>query len=465
MFLKPLNRFLRTAGFRLTLWYSGIFILSSLLLFSLTYFILSTSLHRQDREAIHTKLKELSSFYQAGGIKSLERQVSVRKKFERQNPFFVRVADGSNRTLFLVIPYQWVEIDIKALERKVPVAKETWFYLRGRNKKDLLEIASAPLGGHYFLQVGKSTVDRERILERFRGIFATVLVPLIICGFGGGAFLGYRAFKPVRHLIDTTRSVSAGRMDARVPNPHTGDELEALAELFNDMLARIDSLIQAMRGSLDNLAHDLRTPMTRLRGVAEGALQVGPEGEAYEEALITCVEESDQILRMLNTLMDISEAETGAMKLDRKELDLGGVVQRVLELYGYLAEEKNIQISVRIPRGLSLVADPSRLSQALANLVDNAIKYTHEQGRVDIVACKSSQEVIIKVKDTGSGISSEDLPRIWARLFRGDQSRSQRGLGLGLSLVKAIVEAHGGTVQVESERGRGSTFTIAIPAR
>ena len=464
MFLKPLHRFLRTAGFKLTVWYSGIFIFSSLLLFSLTYFILSSSLHKQDREGIYSKLKELSSFYQTGGIKSLERQVSVRKKFERQGSFFVRVADESNRTLFLVIPYQWVEFDIKALERKTQIDKETWFYLHGMGSKNRLEIASAPLGDHYFLQVGKSTGEREKILERFREIFATVLLPLIICGFGGGAFLGYRAFKPVRHLIDTTRSVSAGRMDARVPNPHTGDELEALVELFNDMLARINSLIQAMRGSLDNLAHDLRTPMTRLRGVAERALQAGPEAGAYEEALVTCIEESDQILRMLNTFMDISEAETGAMKLDRRELELGEVAQRVLELYRYLAEEKNIQISVRITRGLSLVADPSRIGQVLANLVDNAIKYTPENGRVDIEAYKSSEDIIISVKDTGSGISREDLPRIWDRLYRGDQSRSQRGLGLGLSLVKAIVAAHGGKVQVNSEPGRGSTFTITIPA-
>ncbi|MBW2045991.1 MAG: hypothetical protein JRI96_14105, partial [Deltaproteobacteria bacterium] len=150
MFLKPLHRFLRTAGFKpgfkLTVWYSGIFIFSSLLLFSLTYFILSSSLHKQDREGIYSKLKELSSFYQTGGIKSLERQVSVRKKFERQGSFFVRVADDSNRTLFLVIPYQWVEFDIKALERKTQIDKETWFYLHGMGSKNRLEIASAPLG-------------------------------------------------------------------------------------------------------------------------------------------------------------------------------------------------------------------------------------------------------------------------------------------------------------------------------
>ncbi|MBW1732423.1 MAG: HAMP domain-containing histidine kinase [Deltaproteobacteria bacterium] len=162
--------------------------------------------------------------------------------------------------------------------------------------------------------------------------------------------------------------------------------------------------------------------------------------------------------------MDISEAETGTMKLDKKQLDLKEVVQRVLELYGYLAEEKNIQINVRIPEGLSLVADPSRLSQVLANLVDNAIKYSTDGERIEIKAYQSRGNIIINVKDTGRGISKEDLPRIWDRLYRGDQSRSQRGLGLGLSLVKAIVEAHKGTVQVESEPGKGSTFTITIPA-
>jgi signal transduction histidine kinase len=463
MFLRSLKPLRKTVGFKLAVWYSGIFILSSLLLFSLAYFFLLSSLNKQDREAIELKLKELSALYESGGMEAFEREVTVEKKFEKKNSFFIRLAGRDNKTLFLIIPYQWAKFEIKELEKIASTAHIKWSSLSGKNNKSALEFASIRLSNNYVLQTGKTTEDRERIMRHFREIFAAVIIPLMLLGFTGGAFLAFRALRPIHHLIATIRSIGTGKIAARVPSPQTGDELEELVGLFNGMVDKIETLINGMRDSLDNVAHDLRTPMTRLRGIAEMALQSGQNVAVCQEALAECLEESERILKMLNALMDISEAETGVMKLHRELVNISALIEEVLDIYRYVAEEKDIDINLNAADGLSMNADRTRLSQILANLLDNSIKYTPHGGQIDIKADQLQQEIVIDVRDSGIGVPQGELPRIWDRLYRGDQSRSEKGLGLGLSLVRAIVRAHKGRVEVLSELGKGSTFTIYLP--
>jgi heavy metal sensor kinase len=452
----------RRVGFRLTLWYSSIFVLSAISLFFITYFVFSSYLGRQDQETIRSKVKALSAAYGRGGLMALEREIDVDQKFGRGGAYLIRVAGPEGMTRLLILPYQWLGFDLKTLDMGAAHEEARWLRLNLKDGSNQLEVLSVPLNGGSLLQVGKSNEERNRILSRFRLMFAGIMVPLVLIGAAGGIFVTLRTLRPIRHLIHTVRSVYSGQLDARVPSLQTGDELDQLVTLFNQMLAKINALIKEMKDSLDNVAHDLRTPLSRLRAKAEMALQSNESVPDLREALSDCLEESELILRMLNTLMDISEAETGTIHLHKTRVGLASLIEQVQSIYGYLAEEKGITLATHCPDDLLVFVDADRMRQALANLLDNAIKYTPQGGDVEIRAAQQGDRVVLTVRDSGCGISLEDLPRIWDRLYRGDRSRSQRGLGLGLSLVKAIVHAHAGRVEAESEPGKGSTFRVYL---
>ena len=368
------------------------------------------------------------------------------------------------------MPAQWDGFDAKQLETVVVKGDRQWTHLLGKDEgelfpdPDLLEIRSVTLADGSLLQVGKSTEVRDEILGYFQGIFAIVMVAVLGIGFAGGALLADRSLRPVRDLASVLRSIrETGKMSARVPTRQTSDEFDELARLFNALLETIESLVNRMRSALDSIAHELRTPMTRLRGAAEMALRSNPDAQAYKQALVDCLEEAEQTLNILNTVMDVAEAEAGAMKLDWQQVDLPALTGSVVGLYEHVAEDKGITIHTALPDQLCLQADPKRIRQAVANLLDNAIKYTPPGGRIEIQAHHKQQQVMISVRDTGIGIGPKELPKIWDRLYRGEASHSQRGLGLGLSLVRAIVLAHKGSVEAHSEPGQGSQFVIYLP--
>jgi signal transduction histidine kinase len=428
-------------GLRLALWYSTLFVIGAILIVFLTYWLTSTSLAQRDRQILRAKLGEYATAYQTGGLGRLADTVRAEQRTAPER-LFVRVVDRGAEAIVLSQPEGW--------------------------EPSALETDSTTLWDGTLVQVGKSTEPRSDLLARFRATLGIVTLTIVVIALSGGVVVTQSALLPIRRLTRAvSRIVRTGRTDERVPLSLGGsrpDAIDELTMLFNAMLDKIEGLVTAMRDALDNVSHDLRTPLARMRGTAEMALAAPADVDRYREALADCVEEADRVLLMLNTLMDISEAESGTLQLRQDRVLLGEIVARAIDLYRDVADAKGVALVSNLQPDVSVMADGTRLQQVAANLIDNALKYTPPGGRVDVEVTQGGGRGLLRVRDNGAGINSDELPRIWDRLFRGDASRTERGLGLGLSLVRAIVKAHGGTVDVESALGKGSTFTVALPA-
>jgi signal transduction histidine kinase len=456
---SPASDFGWKSGIRLATYYT--LLLGGLMgaIFFVAYHAIASTAESAELKMVRNHALEYRAWYLSGELEKLERRMS--EQFVQEGDvLFVRIKGPDfdyvnfNSQETTMPPVAAIhDLDPETNGADVALGRRNW------------AIASIPLGPEGFtIQAGKNSRSLDGALSDFRKVFLLTAIPGCLLSVLGGTFLTYRTLSPIRRLIQVMeRILESGELGGRAVPERGRNELNALVDLFNRLLGRNEKLIQGMRDSLDHVAHDLRTPVSRLRMTSGRALEEERNEEQLREALADCVEESGYIEELLTILMNVAEAKAGAMKLFRERFRLRSLLEDVVELYEFVGEEKGIRIKVSCPEELFVEGDRTRLAQAMANLVDNAIKYSDSNSAIEVLGKEGDGHVLIEVRDEGIGISGKDLPHVWKRLYRADPSRMRAGMGLGLSLVKAIVEAHGGTVSVKSETGKGSVFAIRIP--
>lgn len=448
------------------------FIVGALLLFFLTGYILDRLLKSKDKDLLEVKFQEYSLLLEKDGVESFQFRILNQNILDR-NHFLVRYQSNSGKTVFLYVP-ESMEIVGKTntlaqldafLEKNAK--KGEWLELSSPKFGDDIEILSKKLPDGNILQIGKDTEDREAFLWQFIESFFIGLIPFVLISFIIGHLFSKKILTPVRWLTDTVQEIRSGLLGSRVPLVGNKDELDTLGAMFNQMQDQNEKLVQGMKETLDNVAHDLRTPVMRMQNAVHSVLKDitrETHHSQLENALIECQETSETILKMLDTIMDISEVETGTMLLNKENLSLYELVENVLNIYRFIGEDKNIEIKNEIAPNLSIKGDEGRLLQAFANIIDNAIKYAPDHSCIVITGLRKNNSILLEVIDEGPGIPEHDMPKIWDRLYRGDTSRSTQGLGLGLSFVKAIINAHQAHIEVKNNQIRGCTFRIIFPA-
>ncbi len=463
-----LERFRQSLAIRLAVLYTLVFAAGAAALFGVLYWVLARSLELRERDVLVQRAQMYARAYAEGGPALLRARLSADASPEVRS-LFVRLLDAGGGTLFATIPSDWVEAQVE--RRLVPDGWGGWNSQEihsvriPRDDARDFTVASQLLPDGRLIQVAHSTESRALLLGPLRRDFAGVGAVALLLSLSAGTVIAWRSTRPLREVADTARRIiDTDDLSARVPAPQGSGELALLARQLNALLDKNERHVRVLRETLDDLAHDLRTPLTRLRGTAELALGDGGDPAEARSALADCVEETDRVLHLLEVLLDVSAAEGGALALHKERVDMRDLVRRAVDLYSEVAEHKAIELRTQLDAPSELVGDPVRLGQALSNLVDNALKYTPDGGRVTVEAAAEAGAVTVTVTDNGPGVPQAERDAIWRRLYRGDASRSQRGLGLGLTLVKAVAEAHGGAASVEDAPGGGARFRLRVPA-
>ncbi len=464
MSLKQLHNHRNSLSFRLTMWYALIFTLTSLLaLFIFYYHISRITMGNTDNE-LKEELDEFYSLMQIDGVDQVTMEIVLESESEGKGVFF-RLLSTDGRVLKALNMGAYGDVAVsdaalEALDRNEKYVFETVALAgKGFNARVIYGAISPTI----IFNMGLSLDDNYKYLAVFRNLIFLLMIPLFLIAAFIGWFLARHALKGVEEVTQTAIEISRGSIDKRVEVKKRHFEIDRLANTFNTMLDRIQTLIVGMREMNDNVAHDLRSPLTRIRGIAEMTLVGNGSMEDYAEMAANTIEECDKLIEIINTMMDITETESGVSRMKSEPLDIVELILSACELFDPIAREKDVRLVTELPDRLPIVGDRSKMQRLVTNLLENAIKYNKQGGTVTISATRENQSVNIRVEDTGVGIPEEELPHIFERFYRCDRSRSQDGIGLGLSLAKAIVNAFGGEIRVQSVVNQGSLFTVSLP--
>ena len=460
MFKRP-----ATLAARLTAWYAGIFILFSGTAFLLFYYSINTILDQRIDEDLEEDIVEMRSLYNDAGIAGIKTEIQREVAQDNTDEIFLRLLNNNGIELFASDMSHWQSLvpNLAVLESLTATSDPQLETVLIEDDDYPTRVVTGALAPNLILQIGESTADKEEFMELLLAIFSITF--LIVTFFAAlvGWFMARKALRGVGEVTRAAEDVANGTLDRHVTVRTQGEEIDRLVNTFNLMVDRIRTLVAGMREITDNIAHDLRGAVARIRASAELTLSSNTTTNEYRTSAADIIEECDRMMEMINTTLDVAEAEAGTAIFSDKDVDLTTLVQDASELFEPVAEDKHIRLTVSIINDCHTRGNTPQLQRMLANLLDNAVKYTSDGGRIDTRMSLRDDLIAIAVSDNGIGISASSQARIFDRSFRCDESRSLTGFGLGLSLARAIARSHGGDITVTSVPDEGSTFTVTLP--
>lgn len=463
--LEMTSRLRHTLAFRLTLWYGGLFTISSCVVFLIFYVLITSFMREQADQDLLNQVRTISSVLSDQGVNAVEKIAILEAQAAGEKKIFIRLLSRSGAVFSSSNMSYWKNIAVEkaAIHRLLNERRSVFDTITIPARKEKVRILYSLISRNLILQLGQSLENNRRFIEAFWKIFVITISILIVVAALVGWFMARKALSKMAVVSRTAQEISGGALDKRVPVTQKGDEVDQLATTFNQMLDRIEKLISGIKEMSDNIAHDLKSPVTRIRGIAEITLTTGSSMQAYEEMSASIIEECDRLLDMINTMLVISKTEVGVDRLNIERFDITKTVQDAGRLFQSIAEDNGIEMACHLPGEIFIHADIRMIQRMIANLVDNAIRYTPSKGKIDVsVHTNDRENVSISIKDNGIGISEKDLPHIFERFYRCDPSRTQIGTGLGLSLARAVAQAHNGKIDVNSRVGKGTTFTVTF---
>ena len=450
-------------AFKLALFYALFFGLASAGSGALLYELVRGHVIREIDLHMSRQAAELGRMLKDQGLDALRHDITAAVEAGGKDDFFMRLLDGEGEVLLTSDVSGWPRLPPErppAGSGEGPVSG----MLELPQPRGRARVLTAPVGPDRYLQIGSSLADGDAFLSHVEHYGLIVLGTLLTLGSVVGWGLAHEAMAGVESVTRAAQRIADGHLDDRVRAAGHGREIDDLVGTFNRMADRLQVVMQEMRLVNDNIAHDLRSPLTRIRGLAEAAVMDHTLCGDSADLAGSIVEECDRMMQLINTLLDIAETEAGVRGLRLEDVDLAELAVQAVELFAGVAEEKGVRLTSKAARNAVAEGDRRRLQRALANLVDNAIKYTPAGGGVTVRVGVDGTMAELAVADTGPGIPAGDLPHLFERFYRGDRARNLPGNGLGLALALAVARAHGGDIDVRSAPG-GSTFTLHLPVR
>jgi signal transduction histidine kinase len=462
MSLRKILDLKNTLLFRLTVLYAGMFIVLSLVAFVFIYYRLQTFTIDSIDEELWEEIKVFKALMGSEGLKGVKEELTEATAKDNPDEEFYRIVDFNGEVLAQSDMSSWGSLDKNSLKPAFYTggADHRFTTLAIPNREFKARMVSAVIGPTTVIQIGETLREKEEYFKILRNMFALLLITLMFFSLIFGWFIARRALRDMQTVTRAAEDIAKGTYDRRVETIGKFREIERLQRTFNKMLDRIQGLLVSLREINDNIAHDLRSPLARIRGLAEMALMHEKSLDDYRDMAVSTMEECDNLIEMINTMFEITAAEGSLDQEKVEEFELDTLIRNACELFRPLAAEKRIELRKEIPEILPFRGDKKKMQRIVANLIENAIRYTPERGAVTISAAASGGAVQLHFKDTGIGMSANELPRIFDRFYRCDRSRPHGGLGLGLSLVKAYAESMNGTIAVQSTVNQGSTFSL-----